>query len=94
MTPLFRCPWCVQVERGVMAPARMREHILVVHRDVLIEGLGLLESFDTRKPLDPPRNGLKGHRRHDLVSCHHPGCKTRSHPHTLNPGISGEGDSS
>ncbi len=47
MTPLYRCPWCVQVERSVMAPARMRKHILEVHRDLLIRGLGLLESFGT-----------------------------------------------
>ncbi len=61
MTPLYRCPWCIQVERGVLAPARMRVHILVAHREVLIRGLGLLESFDTRKSLDPPRTGLTPH---------------------------------
>ncbi len=49
MTPLFRCPWCIHAERGVKASALMRKHILEGHRAVLIRGLGLLESFDTRK---------------------------------------------
>ncbi len=49
MTPLYRCPWCVIVERGVRGRSLMRKHILRRHRAVLIGGLGLLESFDTRK---------------------------------------------
>ncbi len=56
MTPLYRCPWCVHVQRGLKASVRMRKHILERHRDVLIRGLGLLESFGTRKTPDPPRN--------------------------------------
>ncbi len=61
MTFLYRCPWCVHVERGVRATALMRNHILRRHRNVLIRGLGLLEAFDTRKPPDPPRTGLEPH---------------------------------
>ncbi len=61
MTPLYRCPWCVLVERGVMAPAHLRKHILEVHRALLIRALEVLESFTTRKTLDPPRNALKPH---------------------------------
>ncbi len=49
MTPLFRCPWCVVVERGMKASALMRKHILERHRALLIGGLGLLESFTIRK---------------------------------------------
>ncbi len=55
MTPLYRCPWCVLVERGARAAALMRKHILNVHRGLLIGGLRLIESFTTRKPLDPSR---------------------------------------
>ncbi len=61
MTPLFRCPWCAIVERGARASAVMRKHILEAHRGLLIRGLGLLESFTIRKPLDPPRNAANGH---------------------------------
>ncbi len=61
MTPLFRCPWCAIVERGARASALMRKHILEAHRALLIEGLGLLESFGTRKTLDPLRNAANGH---------------------------------
>ncbi len=56
MTPLYRCPWCIHVERGTRRSALMRKHILERHRAALIGGLGLIESFDTRKTLDPPRN--------------------------------------
>ncbi len=45
LTPLYRCPWCVTVERGVKASALMRKHILEHHRALLIGGLGILESF-------------------------------------------------
>ncbi len=75
MTPLFRCPWCVVVERGVRAEALMRKHILERHRGLLIRGLGLLEAFGTRNPARRPPEALK------------------PHP-PLNPGVSGEGDSS
>ncbi len=61
MTRLFRCPWCVVVERGMKASALMRKHILEAHRGLLIRGLGLLEAFGTHKTLDPPRNALNGH---------------------------------
>ncbi len=61
MTFLYRCPWCVQVERDVTASARMRKHILKAHRALLIEGLGLLESFDTRNPARRPPEALKPH---------------------------------
>ncbi len=60
MTPLFRCPWCIHVERGARASALMRKHILERHRARLIRGLGLLETFDTRKLFTPPRNAAKG----------------------------------
>ncbi len=56
MTPLFRCPWCVQVERGVAAQAHLRKHIFRTHRKALLDVFNLLESFDTRKTPDPPRN--------------------------------------
>ncbi len=57
MSPIYHsCPWCVVTERGVRASALMRKHILEAHRGLLIRGLGLLESFTTRDPLDPPRN--------------------------------------
>ncbi len=59
MTILYRCPWCVVVKRGVRAPAFLRRHILKAHRTLLIDRLGLLEAFDTRKTLDPPRNAWK-----------------------------------
>ncbi len=49
MTLLFRCPWCVVVERGMKASALMRKHILERHRALLIGGLGILESFTIRK---------------------------------------------
>ncbi len=58
MTPLYRCPWCIQVERGMKAAALMRKHILKVHRALLIMGLHPIEAFDTRMTLDPPRNAL------------------------------------
>ncbi len=61
MTPLYRCPWCIQVERGMSAPALMRKHILQAHRALLIRGLGLLESFTTRKTRYPPRNAANAH---------------------------------
>ncbi len=61
MTSLYRCPWCVLVERGISASALMRSHILEAHRALLIMGLHPIESFDTRKPLDPPRNAAKPH---------------------------------
>ncbi len=51
MTPRFRyrCPWCVHVVGGLQGPALMRKHILESHRALLIGGLGILESFSTRK---------------------------------------------
>ncbi len=62
MTPLFRCSWCVVTERGAKASALMRKHILERHRAVLIRGLGVIESFGTRKTLDPPRNAANPRR--------------------------------
>ncbi len=50
----YRCPWCVVVERGVKASALMRKHILERHRALLIRGLGLLETFATRKEAIAP----------------------------------------
>ncbi len=75
MSPIYHCPWCVVTERGARGSALVRKHILEAHRGLLIRGLGLLESFDTRKTLDPRRIDLK-------------------RPPPLNPGVSGEGDSS
>ncbi len=72
---IYHCPWCVVTERGPKASAFMRKHILEAHRGLLIRGLGLVYSFDTRKTLDPPRNAANS-------------------PPLLNPGVSGEGDSS
>ncbi len=54
MTLLFRCPWCIQVERGMKASALMRKHILERHRAVLIGGLAPIEAFDTRKEAITP----------------------------------------
>ncbi len=50
MTLLYRCPWCGSF-RGNAKDTR--GHILIRHRAVLIEGLGLLEAFDTRKEVTP-----------------------------------------
>lgn len=58
MTPLFRCPWCIHVERGMKAPPLMRKHILERHRMLLIRGLGIVWTFSTRHPSDPSRKGL------------------------------------
>ncbi len=91
MTLLYRCPWCVHVERGMKASALMRKHILERHRGLLIRGLGLLESFSTRKPLDPPRNAANGRPPRGSWHTHTSGMPCRCD--TLNPGVSGEGDS-
>ncbi len=61
MSPIYHCPWCVVTERGIRAAVLMRKHILKAHRALLIMGLAPVESFGTRNPLDPPRNGLKPH---------------------------------
>ncbi len=84
MTPLFRCPWCAIVERGARASALMRKHILKAHRAVLIRGLGLLESFGTRKGLDPPRNAAE----------RPPRMYSKRETDTINRAVSGEGDTS
>ncbi len=60
MTPRYRCPWCGSFGRH--SSTEVRKHILKAHKAVLIGGLGLLESFGTRKPLDPPRNAAEPHR--------------------------------
>ncbi len=62
MSPIYHCPWCIVTERGTRAPALVRKHILEVHRAVLIRTLGLIESFGTRKTLDPPRNAANPRR--------------------------------
>ncbi len=60
MTTRYRCPWCATVERGARASALMRKHVLERHRLLLIRGLGIIESFGTRKTPDPPRNAANG----------------------------------
>ncbi len=101
MTPLYHCPWCVVVERGPRASASMRKHILERHRAVLVRGLRPIE-FSTRHVGEYPRNAAKGHRCTEfrgvrsqyqdpcLLQANHPG----PHEFRLNPGVSGEGDSS
>ncbi len=96
MTARYRCCWCGSAV--AKEPRTMRKHILERHRMRLIEGLGIIESFSTRKPPDPPRNAAKPH------LCEHSGCTDtdlivvcHTHMNTdyplLNPGVSGEGDS-
>ncbi len=58
MTPRYACPWCGSF-RGNARDTR--KHILQRHRNVLIMGLHLIESFGTRKPLDPLRTALERH---------------------------------
>ncbi len=45
MPARYRCPWCGSFGRHSSKEAR--QHILKAHRALLIEGLGLLESFGT-----------------------------------------------
>ncbi len=59
MTPRYRCPWCDHTMVGMKASALLRKHVLERHRALLIKGLGILESFTPRKPLDPPRTAAK-----------------------------------
>ncbi len=59
---IYHCPWCVVMESGPGAAALMRKHILEAHRGLLIRALGLLETFGTRTPLDPPRNAANPRR--------------------------------
>ncbi len=88
MTSRYRCPWC----RSFRGDAKhTRFHILDHHRKLLIDGLALLESFGTRKTLDPPRNASNGHPPRDLRHTHTSGMPCRCD--ILNPGVSGEGDS-
>ncbi len=56
MTLRYRCPWCRTVR---MSAPKIRFHIMDAHRAVLIRGLGILETFGTRKEPDPPRNAAK-----------------------------------
>ncbi len=80
MTPRYRCPWCGSFRGSAIMT---RDHIMERHKAVLIRGLGLLEAFDTRKTLDPPRNALE---RHSSAG--------KPMGRTLNPGVSREGDTS
>ncbi len=61
MTPLFRCPWCVVVERGVRSPALMRKHIIEKHRKALLVAFAFIGTFTTHHVGDLPRNALKPH---------------------------------
>ncbi len=57
MTARYRCCWCGS---AVSSSARtMREHMVERHRAGLERALHPLESFRTRKPLDPPTNVLE-----------------------------------
>ncbi len=53
----YRCCWCGS---AVSSSAKiMRKHIIERHRMALELALRPIESFSTRKPPDPPRNGLE-----------------------------------
>ncbi len=45
MTARYRCCWCGSAV--AKEPRTMRKHILERHRMRLIEGLGIIEAFDT-----------------------------------------------
>ncbi len=88
MTPLYRCPWCVVVKRGLSASAIMRKHILERHRAVLIEGLAVIGSFTTRHVGDYPGNGAKPDPGTNHTHASGMPCRCGA-----NAGVSGEGDS-
>ncbi len=84
MTSRYRCPFCGTY--STMGHLRLQQHFIDRHPAKLLElankaGYGPLEAFDTRKPPNPPRNGLE---RHSSA-----GTPMGTH---LNRGVSGEGD--
>ncbi len=95
----YRCCFCGSF-RGNAKDTR--NHIVIKHRKALLGFLNIIESYGNHKPLDPPRIASKGHPPciHDSVrgvfpgdshlTCIDCGAKLES----LNPGVSGEGDSS
>lgn len=89
MTPRYRCPWgrCKIEGRLYGTAAKVRFHILERHRAVLMRGLAFIETFGTRKPLDPPRNALKGHPGTNHTHASGMPCRCGAE------GVSGEGDS-
>ena len=59
MTARYCCPWCGSFTSS--SAKDVRNHELTRHRMRLIGGLGILETFDTRKELDPPGIAAKLH---------------------------------
>ncbi len=54
MTLRYRCPWCTRRTQGLYAAKELRHHILERHRRFLMEGLGIIEAFTTRKEAIAP----------------------------------------
>ncbi len=57
--PDYRCPWCGSTSsqyRSVIIA-----HMVNQHRAAILEDLERARPFGSRKPIDPPRNALKGH---------------------------------
>ncbi len=90
MTPHYRCPWCAATRVRV---GEFLNHLFGYHQDIIRERLAMTRSPNTPKMLDPPRNGLNGHSqsKEGHVHTHTSGMPCRCG--SLNPGVSGEGDS-
>ena len=58
MTARYRCPYC---GTGLLSTLSVRKHQAGQHREKMLDDLGVIESYGTRKPLDPPRNAAKPH---------------------------------